>query len=157
MNSPVANSVMHWRIGTFLDVSAALLYTVDCNQANALILVEKFGYTYVFSQREVSFWLLRWRRIYIMCTRRWRLLGIHCKLCCTVRKQLWVNLTRVAQFWRTVIEENYLEIYSKFPAYTELHKGRLDQYLVNWRNQTFYLLHFDCVNYGRLYIFIFYL
>ena len=38
--SSTANSVMHWRIHTFLDVSAALLYTVHCNQANALILVE---------------------------------------------------------------------------------------------------------------------
>jgi len=37
---PVANSVMHWRIRTFLDVSAALLYIVHCNQANVLILVE---------------------------------------------------------------------------------------------------------------------
>jgi len=31
---------MHWRIRIFLDVSAALLYIVRCNQANALILVE---------------------------------------------------------------------------------------------------------------------
>jgi len=38
--SSVANSVMHWWIRTFLDVSAALLYTVHYNQANALILVE---------------------------------------------------------------------------------------------------------------------
>jgi len=29
--SPVANSVMHWRIFTYLDVSAALLYTIHCN------------------------------------------------------------------------------------------------------------------------------
>jgi len=35
--SSVAKNVMHWRIRTFLDVSAALLYTVHCNQANALI------------------------------------------------------------------------------------------------------------------------
>jgi len=38
--SSVANRVIHWRIRTFLDVSAALLYIVHCNQANALILVE---------------------------------------------------------------------------------------------------------------------
>jgi len=38
--SAVPNSVMHWRICTFLDVSAALLYIVHWNQANALIVVE---------------------------------------------------------------------------------------------------------------------
>jgi len=38
--SSMANSVIHWRIRTFLGVSGALLYTVHCNQANALILVE---------------------------------------------------------------------------------------------------------------------
>jgi len=38
--SSMANSVMHWRICTFLDASAALLYTVHWNQANTLILVE---------------------------------------------------------------------------------------------------------------------
>jgi len=38
--SSMANSVMHWKIRTFLDVSAALLYIVHCNQANALNLVE---------------------------------------------------------------------------------------------------------------------
>jgi len=35
-----ANGVMHWRIRTFLVVPAALLYTVHCNQENAIILVE---------------------------------------------------------------------------------------------------------------------
>jgi len=38
--SSMANSVMHWRIHTFLDVSAALLYIVHWNYANALILME---------------------------------------------------------------------------------------------------------------------
>ena len=47
--SSVANSLMHWRIRTFLDVSAALLYTVHCNQANALILVEILLYLRVCS------------------------------------------------------------------------------------------------------------
>ena len=40
MNFSVANSAMHCGIRTFLDVSAALLYTVHCNWANVLILVE---------------------------------------------------------------------------------------------------------------------
>ena len=36
---PTANSVMHWRICTFVDVSAAILCTVRCNWVNTLILV----------------------------------------------------------------------------------------------------------------------
>ena len=47
--SSVANGVIHWRICTFLDMSAALLYIVHCNQANSLILVEILLYLRVCS------------------------------------------------------------------------------------------------------------
>jgi len=102
--SPLANSVMHWRILTFLDVTAALLYTVHCTQANALILVESLVIFNVFGQREVLFWLLRWRRINIMCTRRSLLLSIQGKLCWDVLEN---SFELICASWENICEQLY--------------------------------------------------
>ena len=46
--------------------------------------------------------------------------------------------TRVGQFRRKkIFRKNYLEIYSKFPAYTELYKGRQDESLGQLLNLKF--------------------
>ena len=63
----------------------------------------KFCYTYVFVQREALFWLLRWGRIYIICTRHRLLLSIQGKLCWTCEKTVSSLFARVEQFWRTTI------------------------------------------------------
>ena len=102
--SPVTNSVMHWRILTFLDVTVVLLYTVHCTQTNALILVESLVIFNVFGQREVLFWLLRWRRINIMCTRRSLLLSIQGKLCWDVLEN---SFELICASWENICEQLY--------------------------------------------------
>jgi hypothetical protein len=53
-NFPVGNSVMHWRIRIFLDVSDSTLYS-HCNQVSGLILVEIVVIiTYLFTVKYCS-------------------------------------------------------------------------------------------------------
>ena len=76
--SSVANSGTYLKICTFLDVSAALLYIVHCNQESALISRGNFVFI------EIVCVLTSKRRIsYNMCTRRILLLSVQGKLCWT--------------------------------------------------------------------------
>jgi hypothetical protein len=98
VNLPMANSVMHWRIRTFLDVSAALLYIGHCNQANALILVEILVIlTCLVNVKYCSDFYAE--EEFILCVRNTDFWWVS-KVSCVgrVRKPVWVNLRELSNF-----------------------------------------------------------
>jgi len=96
--SSMANSVMQWQIRTFLDVSAALLYTAHSNQANALILVEILDMVKCLANvKNCSDFYAD--EEFILCVRYADCCWVS-KVSCVgrVRKPFWVNLCRLTNF-----------------------------------------------------------
>jgi hypothetical protein len=149
----MANSVMHWRIRTFLDMSAALLYIGHCNQANALILVDILVIlTCLVNVKYCSDFYAE--EEFILCVRDTDFCWVSkVSRVGRVRKQFWVNLRELSNFGEQLFRKIIWKFILNFGRTLGYIKEAKASVWVNRWIHTLYLLHFDCVNYGCLYSF----